>query len=55
MKCCIDCNKLLDKTNKSPQQPTLRCRDCFDIFADKVEDFLRQEIEDLKNRKGDDE
>lgn len=36
MKKCIDCGVELTETNKSPHQPSIRCRRCFGFFADGV-------------------
>lgn len=38
---CIDCKHPLYTDVRSRQQPTLRCQDCFDVFAKGVEAVLQ--------------
>jgi hypothetical protein len=37
---CISCGVRLTDENRSPHQPTIRCRKCFGIFSNGVEAVL---------------
>jgi len=41
MKVCIDCHKFLTDKNRSSQQPSIRCSECFP-------GFLLAELENVK-------
>jgi len=49
MKNCIDCGMKLTEETRSAHQPELRCLECFEIFADGVEETLKDMIRDMEN------
>jgi hypothetical protein len=51
MNLCIDCNKELTVDNKSLQQSTIRCVDCYKIFAEQTEKFLDDCIIEMDEKK----
>lgn len=52
MKNCIDCGVELTEKTRSAHQPEIRCLNCFEIFADGVEETLENMIKDMGNKNG---
>lgn len=48
MKTCIDCGRKLNEEIRSFHQPEIRCLECFEIFADGVEETLENMIKEME-------
>jgi len=52
MKKCIECGRELTPNVASLHQPSIRCRECFDAFADRVVGVLTGTLKTTKAAKG---
>ena len=52
MKVCIDCHKFLTDKNRSSQQPSIRCSECFPVFSKTVKQTLQTMLTEMNANTG---